>query len=138
MLFIYSVYIMLCIFRAIVFCTLVLFPATAQSLVFFFASSCFVHMFWKSSWKCNVMKTQAAYPLSVTGENVSGGYMTIVLFLTFRFVLISSPSVLLYLLPSGFYTEPTSLVYKYAIQVAKHDAIQLGRLTAESQPLKFI
>ena len=64
--------------------------------------------------------------------------MTIVLFLTFRFVLISSPSVLLYLLPSGFYTEPTSLVYKYAIQVAKHDAIQLGRLTAESQPLKFI
>jgi len=104
----------------------------------FFASSCFGHMFWKSSGKYNVMKTQAAYPLSVTGEYISGEYMTILLFLAFRFILISSSRVLLYLLLSGFYTELTSLVYKYPFQVAKRDAIQLGRLTAKSQPLKFI
>jgi hypothetical protein len=65
--------------------------------------------------------------------------MTIVLFFTFRFILISSSSVLLYILPSGFYTQlTTSLVNKYAFQVAKPDAIQLGRLTPKSQPLKFL
>jgi hypothetical protein len=99
----------------------------------FFASSCFGHMFWKSSGKYNIMKTQAAYPLSVTGENISGAYKTIILFLSFRFFLKSSSRVLLYLLPSVFYTAlTTSLVYKYAFQVAKRDAIQLGRLKPES------
>jgi len=52
---------------------------------------------------------------------------------------MSSSRILLYLLPSGFYTEHTSsLVFKYAFQVTKRDAIQLGRLTTKPQPLYFL
>jgi len=59
MLFIYLVYLVLYIFRAIVFCTLVFISSYCTKLSFF-ASACLGHMVWKSSGKYNVMKTQEA------------------------------------------------------------------------------